>query len=49
MLFELPQNGEVTAGVFSIDIGERGTRYRHRVVGALKSEPVVNVVAIFEE
>ena len=42
-------NGDYDAGVFAYKLIRRGWRYGLRIVGSLKSQPALNVLAIYEK
>ena len=42
-------HGEYDTGVFAYNLIRRGWRYGLRIVGSLKSQPALNVLAIYEK
>ena len=41
-------HGDYDTGVFAYNLVRRGERYGLRIVGSLKSQPSLNVLAIYE-
>jgi len=42
-------HGDYDTGVFAYNLLRRGQRYGLRIVGSLKSQPALNVLAIYEK
>lgn len=42
-------HGDYDTGVFAYNLIRRGERYGLRIVGSLKSQPALNVLAIYEK
>ncbi len=42
-------HGDYDTGVFAYNLVRRGERYGMRIVGSLKSQPALNVLALYEK